>query len=40
LRKLGSRKLPVYFHSPGGSVIAAFQIGRLLRARGLTAGVG
>jgi hypothetical protein len=41
LRKLGNdRKLPVYFHSPGGSVIAGFELGRLLRARGLTAGVG
>ena len=41
LRKLGNdRKLPVYFHSPGGSVIAGFELGRLLRARGLTTGVG
>jgi hypothetical protein len=41
LRKVGNdRKLPVYFHSRGGSVIAALEIGKLLRARGLTAGVG
>ena len=41
LRKLGNdRKPPVYFHSPGGAVIAGLQIGRLLRARGLTVGVG
>jgi hypothetical protein len=41
LRKLGNdRKPPVYFHSPGGSVTAGLQIGRLLRARGLTVGVG
>jgi hypothetical protein len=40
LSKLGGRKLPVFFHSPGGSVAAGLAIGRLLRARGLTAGVG
>ncbi len=41
LRKLGNdRKPPVYFHSRGGSVTAALQIGRLMRARGLTVGVG
>jgi hypothetical protein len=40
LRKIGNdRKLPVYFQSNGGSLIAGFEIGRLLRARGLTAGV-
>jgi hypothetical protein len=41
LRKIGNdRKPPVYFQSNGGSLIAGFQLGRLLRARGLTAGVG
>ena len=40
LNKLGSRRLPVFFHSPGGSVPAGLAIGRLMRAHGLTAGVG
>jgi hypothetical protein len=41
LRKLGNdRKPPVYFHSPGGDVTAGLQLGRLMRARGLTVGVG
>lgn len=41
LRKIGNdRKPPVYFHSRGGSVSAGLEIGRLLRARGLRAGVG
>ena len=40
LNKLHGRKLPVYFHSPGGLVVAGLAIGRLLRTRGLTAGVG
>jgi len=39
LNRLGDRKLPIYFHSPGGSVEGALAIGRLMRARGLTAGV-
>jgi hypothetical protein len=33
------RKLPIYFSSPGGSVPAAIEIGRLMRAREMTAGV-
>ena len=40
LDRLGPRKLPIYFHSPGGSVDDAFEIGKLLRARKMTAGVG
>ncbi len=40
LNKLGKRKLPVYFHSPGGAITAGLGIGRLLRQHGLTAGVG
>ena len=40
LAKLGSRSLPIYFHSPGGSVGGAIEIGRMMRARGMTAGVG
>lgn len=39
LAKLGQRNLPVYFHSPGGSVGGAIEIGRIMRARGMTAGV-
>ena len=39
LQRLGKRKLPIYFHSPGGSVEGAIEIGRLMRARGMTAGV-
>jgi hypothetical protein len=39
LNRLGDRKLPIYFHSPGGSVEGSLAIGRLMRARGLTAGV-
>lgn len=38
--RLGRRNLPIFFHSPGGSVSGALAIGRLLRERGLTAGVG
>jgi len=40
LKKLGGRKLPIYFHSPGGAIPAGLAIGRMMRARGLTAGVG
>jgi hypothetical protein len=40
LKKLGGRKLPIFFHSPGGSIAAGLGIGRLMRERGLTAGVG
>jgi hypothetical protein len=40
LKKLGPRKLPIFFHSPGGSIAAGLGIGRLMRERGLTAGVG
>jgi hypothetical protein len=39
LDRLGKRKLPVYFHSPGGSVTAAMEIGHLLRTHRMTAGV-
>lgn len=38
--RLGRRNLPIFFHSPGGSVSGALAIGRLLREHGLTAGVG
>jgi hypothetical protein len=40
LKKLGGRKLPIFFHSPGGKASAALGIGRLMRQHGLTAGVG
>jgi hypothetical protein len=40
LNRLGSRKPPIYFHSPGGSVGDAIEIGQLMRARRMTAGVG
>jgi hypothetical protein len=39
LKKLGGRKLPIFFHSPGGSVPSGLAIGRLMRQHGLTAGV-
>jgi hypothetical protein len=39
LKKLGARKLPIFFHSSGGVASSALAIGRLMRQRGLTAGV-
>lgn len=39
LTRLGKRKLPIFFHSPGGNVTASLAIGRLLREREMTAGV-
>jgi hypothetical protein len=39
LARLGRRKLPVFFHSSGGIQGQAFEIGRLLRKRDMTAGV-
>jgi len=39
LAKLGARRLPIYFHSPGGSVIGSLALGRLIRERKLQAGV-
>ncbi|HEX5999950.1 MAG TPA: hypothetical protein VFZ16_11245 [Hyphomicrobiaceae bacterium] len=35
LRRLGKRKVPVLIDSGGGSVSESFEIGRMLRARGL-----
>jgi hypothetical protein len=40
LNRLDRRKLPIYFHSPGGSLEAAMAIGRMMRERGITARVG
>jgi hypothetical protein len=37
---LGKRKLPIFFHSPGGVGTSGTEIGRMLRARRMTAGVG
>jgi hypothetical protein len=39
LARLGKRKLPIFFHSPGGLGGQAMAIGRLLREREMTAGV-
>jgi hypothetical protein len=39
LAKLGSRRLPIYFHSPGGSVLGSLALGRLIRERKLQGGV-
>lgn len=39
LARSGKRKLPIFFHSPGGFGVAAMSIGRLLRERKMTAGV-
>ena len=39
LAKLGARRLPIYFHSPGGSVLGSIALGRLIRDRKLEAGV-
>jgi hypothetical protein len=39
LKRIPGRNLPVYFYSPGGLTDNALAIGRLLRERGMTAGV-
>ena len=39
LDTVGSRKLPVFFYSPGGDTAQGLAIGRMLRKRGLSAGV-
>jgi hypothetical protein len=39
LTRLGKRKLPIFFHSPGGLGNVAMTMGRLLREREMTAGV-
>ena len=39
LDKLGDRKLPVFFYSPGGDTAESLAIGRLLRRHGLAGGV-
>src|SRR5262249_42131706 len=40
LAKLGHRKLPIYLHSPGGSVTGALELGRLFRDQKLVVSVG
>lgn len=40
LKKLGDKRLPVIVTSPGGHVEAAWELGRMLRARKLDIGVG
>ncbi|MBX9845050.1 MAG: hypothetical protein K2Z80_24900 [Xanthobacteraceae bacterium] len=39
LSKHRDANLPVYFHSPGGLADRAFSVGRMMRERGMTAGV-
>ena len=39
LKRVPGRKLPIYFHSPGGLTDNAIAIGRLLREHEMTAGV-
>jgi hypothetical protein len=39
LNRAGTPKLPVYFHTPGGSIEGAIELGRLMRERKLTAGI-
>jgi hypothetical protein len=40
LARLGPRKLPLFLHSAGGSVLGAIELGRLVRSRNLTVSVG
>lgn len=40
LKSLGKRRLPVILHSPGGSVEAALEIGRMIRQRKLSVAIG
>jgi hypothetical protein len=39
LAKLGRRKLPIFLHSPGGSVLGAIELGRLIRSRNIEVSV-
>jgi hypothetical protein len=40
LKQVGNRKLPVIIRSPGGSIQAALEVGRMIRKRGLDVSVG
>jgi hypothetical protein len=37
--KLGKRRLPIFFHSPGGALGASLELGRLIRQQRLVAGI-
>jgi hypothetical protein len=39
LAKVGKRRLPIFFHSPGGNVSGGLELGRLIRQQKLVAGV-
>jgi len=39
LAKIGKRRLPIFFHSPGGSVTGGLDLGRLIRQQKLAVGV-
>jgi hypothetical protein len=39
LAKLGRARPPIYFHSPGGSIVGALELGRLIRDQKLEASV-
>jgi hypothetical protein len=39
LNRVGRRQLPIFFYSPGGMQAQALALGRLMRQRGMTAGV-
>ena len=39
-KQIGKRKLPVIIRSPGGSITAALEIGRMIRKRGLDVSLG
>jgi hypothetical protein len=40
IEKLNGRNLPIFFHSPGGSIKTAIEVGYLLRERRMSAGIG
>jgi len=40
LRQMGKRKLPVILNSPGGSIAASLEIGRMIRKAGLDVAIG
>lgn len=40
LASIGNRKLPIIVNSPGGNVVAAMEMGEIIRKRGLSVAVG